>query len=409
MTAIVHVDVLSPEVYGNGDPANNGLPLGGYDRLRGEAPCYWHPLNDPLMVDGLWVLTRQADVQQVLKDPATFSSRKGLTARLFTPFEVDLGGMPAMIGLDGEDHRRNRRVVSGAFTPKLVKTFEDHFRQVARNLVREVIAKGSFDFVPEVAVQMPLTAICDLIGVPDEDRSRFLAWVDAFAVPTDPEYSASLEDAMIAVGSIWEYALELAEHRRRQPGNDLMSHIVAARDSDTLSDDELQGLLLLLAGGGADTTRNALSHGLHALLRHPEQMAWLRERADDIPAAAVQEIVRWAAPVIHVARTVTRDTEIAGQAIATGDRVAMLLPAANHDPDVVVDPTTFDLSREPNPHLSFGTGPHACMGKHIAALEIKILFEELLRHTTEIELIGPIGYARDNFLRGVHTLPIAVR
>ncbi|TAM69783.1 cytochrome P450 [Mycobacterium sp.] len=401
-------DVLSPEVYAKGDPAQNGLPLDAMDRMREQAPCYRHRLDDPMMVDEIWVLTREEDIQQVSRDPAAFSSRRGLTARLWTPFEVELGGKPAMIGLDGEDHVRNRRVVSKAFTPNVVKRFEAEFRVMCRRIVQKALAKGTFNFVEEIAVEMPLNAICELMGVPEKDRRTFLSWVNAYAVPTDPDYAPSPEAALGAVAGIWQYALELAEHRRTQPGEDLMSKIVQARDEDTLDDEELQGFVLLLAGGGGDTTRNAFSHGLHALIRKPEQMAWLRERADDIPASAIQEIVRWATPVIHIGRTATTDTEIAGQPITAGDRVAMLLPGANFDPAVIDDPRTFDLSRDPNRHLSFGMGPHACIGRHIAALEIKLLFEELLRETSTIEMIGEIGYVRDNFLRGVHSLPVKI-
>ena len=404
----MNFDVLSPEVYAKGDPAQNGLPLEAMDRMRDEARCYRHRLDDPMMVDEIWVLTRHQDIDQVSRDAATFSSRRGLTARLWTPFEVELGGKPAMIGLDGQDHLRNRRVVSKAFTPNVVKHFEAEFRVMCQRIVQKALAKGTFNFVEQIAVEMPLNAICGLMGVPEKDRRTFLSWVNAYAVPTDPDYAPSPEAALGAVAGIWQYALELAEHRRTQPGEDLMSKIVQARDEETLDDEELQGFVLLLAGGGADTTRNAFSHGLHALIRNPEQMAWLRERADDIPASAIQEIVRWATPVIHIARTATVDTEIAGQPVAAGERVAMLLPGANFDPAVIDDPRAFDLSRDPNRHLSFGMGPHACIGRHIAALEIKLLFEELLRDTSTIEMAGEIGYVRDNFLRGVHSLPVKV-
>lgn len=403
------VDVLSPEVYRHGDPETNGLPLADYARLRNEAPCYLHTLDDPMMVDKLWVLTRYDDVVRVDKDAETFRSRTGLTARIFTPFEQDLGGKPAMIGLDGADHRRNRSVVSKAFTPNVISAFEEHFRQISREIVARAVQKGEFDFVSDVAVEMPLDAISHLMGVPREDRKQFLTWVNAMAVPTDPDYAPSPEAAFGAVMSLWQYGLKLADIRRSAPGEDLMSRIVAATDDDTLSEDELQGFTVLLAGAGSDTTRNAFSHGLNALMRQPDQMQWLRQHADDIPGSAVQEIVRWASPVIHFSRTAAVDTEVAGQQIAAGDRVAMLFPSANHDETVIPDPTRFDLTREPNRHVSFGVGPHSCLGKHVAALEIKILMEELLQETRDIKPNGQIGYVRDNLLRGVHTLPVTVQ
>ncbi|WP_020501763.1 cytochrome P450 [Sciscionella marina] len=404
MSQILTTDVLSPDVYANGDPEKNGLPLDGYERLRQDAPCYRHKLDDPLMIDEIWVVSRHADIVRVDKDAELFSSMHGVSTRVYTPENLDMGGKPAMIGLDGDQHRRNRGVVSKAFTPKVVKTFEEQFREMSRRIVQRAVAKGSFDFVSEIAVEMPLNAICDLMGVPAQDRPQFLKWVNAFTVTTDPNYAPSPEEAMIALGNIWEYGLDLADHRRQEPGDDLMSLIVRAKE--TLSDDEIQGFIFLLAGAGSDTTRNAFSHSLHGLMRNPEQMRWLREHADDVPSTAIQEIVRWATPVIHFARTVTRDTEIAGQPIAEGEKVAMLFGSGNFDPSVVEDPLRFDLTRERSGHVSFGVGPHSCLGKHIAALEIKILFEELLQHTKEIQPTGPIGYVRDNFLRGVHTLPV---
>lgn len=402
------VDVLSPDVYRHGDPQRNGLPLDAYERLRQEAPCYLHSLDDPMMVDKIWVVTRYEDVTAVNRNVDVFRSQTGHTARLFTPFEQDYGGKPAMIGLDGADHRRNRGVVARAFTPRVISAFEDHFRKISADVVDKAVTKGTIDFVPDVAVEMPLDAISYLMGVPKSDRPKFLKWVNAMAVPTDPEYAPSPEIAMESVVNLWQYGLELAEKRRAEPGDDLMSRIVAATDAETLTEDELMGFTALLAGAGSDTTRNTFSHGLYALLKDPEQMSYLRDNADDIPSAAVQELVRWASPVIHFSRTARVDTEVAGQHIAAGDRIAMLFPSANFDPDVFEDPERIDLTRKPNPHASFGVGPHSCLGKHVAALEVKLLFEELLRRTSDIRLNGEIGYVRDNFLRGVHTLPVAL-
>lgn len=407
MTNDLLVDVMSPEVYQRGDPARNGLPLDAYAQLRDQAPCYLHALNDPMMVDKIWVVSRYDDVVRIDRDAETFRSRIGHTARLYTPFEQDLGGKPAMIGLDGADHRRNRGVVARAFTPKVIQAFETHFRAICRDVVGRAVSAGTVDFVPAVSVKMPLDAISHLIGVPEADRPKFLQWVNALAVPTDPEYSPSPEAAMEAISSLWQYALELADKRRAEPGDDLMSRIVAATDSQTLSEDELMGFTMLLAAAGSDTTRNTFSHGMYALLKNPEQMACLREHASDIPAVAVQELVRWATPVIHFSRTVHVDTEVAGQHLSAGDRIAMLFASANFDPDYFDDPEHLDLTRAPNPHLSFGVGPHSCIGKHVAILEIKLLFEELLQRTSDIRLEGEIGYVRDNVLRGVHTLPVA--
>jgi cholest-4-en-3-one 26-monooxygenase len=235
-----------------------------------------------------------------------------------------------------------------------------------------------------------------------------LRWINAFTVPTDPAYAPSLDDLTAALEGIWAYGVELAELRRRDPGTDLMSKIVSAVDDETLSDDELMGFTLLLAGAGADTTRNAASFALDGLMRAPDQMDLLRAQADDIPREATEEMVRWASPVIHFCRTTTREVEIHGQPIAAGEKIAMMFASANYDPDVIDDPLRLDLARSPNPHLAFGGGPHVCLGRHIAHLELKILFEELLRQTRAIRPAGEIVYTRDSFLRGVTSLPITV-
>jgi cholest-4-en-3-one 26-monooxygenase len=184
--------------------------------------------------------------------------------------------------------------------------------------------------------------------------------------------------------------------------------MVQAVDSESMSEDEIQGNVALLASGAAESTRTTLGHGMHELMRDGEQMAWLRERADDIPSTVVQEMVRIASPFTHLSRTATKDVELHGQHINEGDKVAMLFAAGNFDPEVFEEPRRFDLSRENNPHLSFGRGPHSCLGKHIAALEIKILLEELLQRTREIKPAGPISYSRDNYSRGVYELPVTV-
>jgi cholest-4-en-3-one 26-monooxygenase len=407
MTTAMTIDVLNPDVYGTGDPRLNGLPLEQYRYLREQAPVYLQAIDDPQLIDEVWVVSRYEDVRMVDRDAETFSSGRGILTRAFDPGLVEHGGKPIMINMDGAEHRHNRRVVSRGFTPVVVREFEAHFRGLAAQIVDRAVAKGTFDFVKEIAVEMPLHAIADLLGVPRGDRDQFLTWINAFSVPTDPAYAASEADLMAAVEGIWNYGLELAEMRRRDPGTNLMSKIVEVVD-DTLSDDELMGFTLLLAGAGADTTRNASSFALDGLLRHPEQMTLLREQAGDISRAATEEMVRWASPVIHFCRTTTRDVELHGQTIPKGDKVAMLFASANHDPDVIEDPERLDLMREPNPHLAFGIGPHVCLGRHVAHLELKILFEELLRRTSDIRPAGELVYTRDSFLRGITSLPITV-
>lgn len=399
-------DVLNPDVYGKGDPARNGLPLDDYARMRETVPCYRQQMGDPLLLPWTWVLTRYDDVVAVDRDHRRFPSRLGVTLREFEPTLVEHGGKPAMITMDGDDHVRNRRIVARGFTPTVVGAFEKRFRDLSTAVLDKALAERQVDFVHSVAVPMPLHAICDLMGVPDEDREDVLRWSNAFGVPTDPDYAPSPEEVFAAMGNIWAYGVTLAEKRRRAPGEDLMSKVAAAVDSEQLSEDELKGMTLLLAGAGNETTCNALSHGLHALLRNPDQMALLREHGDRVLDTAVEEILRYSSPIINFRRTAAERVVLHGQTIEPGDRVAIIYTSANFDPEIFPDPERFDLTRSPNPHVAFGTGPHVCLGAAVARLEIKVALQELLARTTDIKQLGPIEYVRDSFLRGVKRLPV---
>jgi cholest-4-en-3-one 26-monooxygenase len=410
------IKVFDPDTYANGNPATFGLPLEQFRYLREEAPCYKQTFTDPLLVEETWVVTRHEDITAVDRDPDLWSAAGGgVNIWKVVPLQPahiaeEIGfGKPAMLVMDGADHKRNRGTVSRAFTPKTVAALAERFKGYATGVVDDALSKdGPFDFIEVVAHAMPLLALGDVLGIPPEDRPKFFGWVDQFASPYDTRVVKSFEDLLNAIMSMLAYAPELAELRRREPGDDVMSKIVQAVDTDRLTDDEIQGNVALLASGAAESTRTTLGHGMHELMRDPDQMAWLRARADDIPATVAQELVRIAAPFTHLSRTATRDTELHGQEIKAGEKMAMLFAAGNFDDSVFTDPDTFDLSRDPNPHLSFGRGPHSCLGKHVAALEIKILLEELLQRTKSIEPVGEISYSRDNYSRGVYELPVVV-
>ena len=394
------IKVFDPDTYANGDPTTFGLPLDQFEYLREHAPCYKQRFDDPLLVEETWVVSRHEDITAVDRDAETFSAAGGgVNIWKVVPLQPakiaeELGfGKPAMLVMDGADHRRNRKVVSRAFTPAVLTTLEPRFRTYAKNVVDTALAQdGPFNFIDVVAHQMPMHALGDVLGIPPEDRAKFFGWVDKFASPYDTRVTASFEDLLGAIMAILEYAPELAELRRREPGDDVMSKIVQAVDEDRLSVDEIQGNVALLASGAAESTRTTLGHGMHELMRDQEQMAWLRERADDVPTTVAQ----------------TKDTELHGQQIKQGDKIAMLFAAGNFDTQVFDDPRRFDLSRDPNPHMSFGKGAHSCLGKHIAALEIKILLEELLQRTKDIRPAGEISYSRDNYSRGVYELPVEI-
>jgi cholest-4-en-3-one 26-monooxygenase len=402
----VRRNVFDPDLYAEGDPAQNGLSHALYRQLRDAAPCVRLPCAIPGHEPSAWVLSRYADVAAMLHQPDRFLSGSGVTMRATHTTVAEDGGKPAMITMDGDAHVRNRRLVNRGFTPVVVRSFETHFRAIAADMVARALEHGTFDFVAEVASQFPLHAICDLLGVPEVDRPALARWTNTLTTPTDPDYAPTPTEFAEAMEHMWAYGLELADLRRRTPGTDVMSVIVAAADNDALSEDELMGFVFTLAAAGNETTRNSASHALLGLLYHPEQLEWLRQRADQIPASAVEEFLRWSSPVVYLRRTAAADLEIHGQRIAAGDPVAGFAVSANFDPAEFPDPLAFDLTRQPNRHLALATGPHLCLGAHIARLELRVLFEELLTQTTSLELVGPVEYARDGYVRGVKRLGV---
>jgi cholest-4-en-3-one 26-monooxygenase len=402
------IRVLQADTYANGDPTTFGLPLDQYAWLRDNEPCYLHEFNDPMLIDRAWIISRNADIWTVDRNAELYSTaRGGVNMWRVTPLDADAGGKPAMLTMDGAKHREQRGVMSKAFTPGMVKKLEEKFREYAVTIVDAALEKGTFNFVTDIGHAMPMEALGDVLGVPSGDRPQFFEWVDTFAAPFDTRITPSFEHVFNAIMGLFNYSLELGELKRREPGDDVITQLVQA-GADVISEDELMGNVALLASGAAESTRTALSHGMHELMRNPEQMAYLREHADDIPATAIQEIVRIATPFTHLCRTATADHELHGKEIKENDKVLMLFAAGNFDERAFDDPNSFDLSREKNPHVSFGRGPHQCLGKHVASLEMKILLEELLQRTKDITPAGDIDYVRDAYSRGVYQLPVTI-
>ncbi len=407
-TAKPDIRVLDADTYADGDPTTFGLPLEQYAYLRDEAPCYLHEFNDPMLIDRAWIVSRNADIWAVDRNSELYAAdRGGVNMWKVTPLDPKVGGKPAMLTMDGPKHRTQRGVMSKAFTPGMVKKLEDKFRKYAVNIVDAALAKGTFNFVTDIGHAMPMEALGDVLGVPNGDREKFFAWVDTFAAPFDTRITPSFEYVLQAIFDLLGYAVELGELKRREPGEDVITQLVQA-GAEVISEDELMGNVALLASGAAESTRTALSHGMHELMRNPAQMTWLRDHAHDIPNTAIQEIVRIATPFTHLVRTATADHELHGQHIKEGDVVLMLFAAGNFDERALDDPNAFDLAREKNPHVSFGRGPHQCLGKHVAGLEMKILLEELLQRTKDITPAGDISYIRDAYSRGVYQLPVTI-
>ncbi|MBO0727692.1 MAG: cytochrome P450 [Acidimicrobiaceae bacterium] len=402
-----HIDVFDPAVYADGDPDTFGLPLDTYDYLRDEKPCFLHEFNDPMLIDRAWVVSRNQDIWNIDRQSELYAADRGyVNAWRVTPIDPTMGGMPALLTMDGVKHKEQRGVLAKGFTPAFVRKLEEKFREYAVDIVDRALEKGTFNFVHEIGHAMPMEALGDVLGVPQKDRADFFGWVDTFAAPFDTRITPSFDAVMEAIGNLMVYAGDLAELKRQHPDDDVMSRLVAS--PDVVGEEEVLGNVALLASGAAESTRTALSHGMNALLRNPDQMAWLRERQRDLPNSAIQEIVRIASPFTHLVRTATATHELHGQTIEEGDIVLMLFTAGNFDPRAFDNPRKFDLARENNPHVSFGRGPHQCLGKHVATLEMKILLEELLQRTRSIELAGNVSYVRDNYSRGVFELPVTI-
>jgi cholest-4-en-3-one 26-monooxygenase len=399
--------VFDPDLYANGDPWCSGLPLDLFAELRDERPCYWQPLEaEPLFVDGVWVVSRYADVVAVMCDTRRFSNQAGISVRRFDPTRAECGGKPTMMSMDGIRHRNNRTVTHRLFSRRAVNTFAEKFRAIAAMLVERALDRESVDFIGDIACYMPLHAVSELLGIPAEDREQVLAWTNLITVPLDPHFTPSQAEFEQALDGLWRYGLQLSGLRGTEPDESIMSAIARGHASGVLSDDEVSGYMLALAAAGNETTRNAIAIGLHALLLRPQQMALLRAQGG-MPESAVEEILRWASPAIHTVRLAKEDVTLHGETIRAGDRVALLLSSANFDPRQFEQPEGFDVTRAANDHVAFGTSAHTCLGLHVARLELKILFEELLRRAPQIELAGKIEFIRDNLVHGIRRMPIA--
>ena len=401
--------IFNPDLYAQGDPWTSGLPLDLFAELRDERPCHWQPLEDePLFVDGVWAVTRYADIVAIIRDTERFSTRAGTSVRRFDPTVAECGGKPTMMSMDGARHRNNRTVTHRMFSLRAVNALENRFRAIARRLVERALDRGRIDFVTDVARSMPLEAVSDLLGIPPEDRGQVLAWTNMITVPLDPHFTPTRHDFQAALDGLWGYGLELSQRRLEDPDDGVMTAIARGRADGRLSDDEVCGYMLQLAAAGNETTRNAIAFGRHALLLRPDQMALLRAGDGTLPDSAVEEILRWSAPTIHTVRLALQDLELHGQTIRAGDRVALVLGSGNFDPAKFAAPEAFDVMRSPNEHIAFGTAAHTCLGLHVARLELKVLFEELLRRCTSIELDGDVEFVRDNLIHGVRKMPLAL-
>jgi cytochrome P450 len=380
-----------------------GDPDAAYRRLRREAPVYWY---EP---DRFWFLSKHADVFAVSKDPATFCSSKGFRIHddLRSGATPALEGIPpSILGMDPPDHTRYRGLVSRFFTPRAVHRLEQRIREIARASLDAAETGTVVDFVELVSVPLPVLVIAELLGVPLEDRKHFKDWSDDLIAANEGNV-----EAIGRVADLFMYMISQALDRRRSPRDDLLSVVATgAPNGRLLSEPELGIFAVALLGAGNETTRNAISGGAIALMEHPDQRSALVEDPS-LMANAVEEIVRWVSPIKSFARTATRDTQIRGQKISAGDFVVLSYSSANRDEEVY-GPTAedFDVRRTAAAaHLGFGVGQHFCLGAHLARLEVRTLFEELLARFPHFELAGKVERVRSTLINGIEHLPVVFR
>jgi len=394
------------------DRFTQGVPHEWFTYLRSHSPIYRHPEPDG---PGFWVFTRYEDVVALSRDAHRFSSdqsRGGVvgleepTAEQQANQEFQAGGK-LMLTMDPPDHTRYRRLVNRAFTPRTMAQLEPHIAEVTDEVVRSGVAKGEVDFVVEMAAELPLIVIAEFIGVPQEDRHKIFAWSNKMIGSEDPEYAVDPAEVQEAFVEMFLYAQQLADARRAEPRDDIASTLLAADvDGDELTAMDFNLFFLLLAVAGNETTRNAISHGMNAFLEHPEQFQLLREHPE-LLHSAVEEILRWASPVMYFRRNVTEDVEHKGHQLRAGDKVSLWYASANRDESVFDDPFRFDITRQPNRHLAFGGGgPHNCLGLNLARMEMRQFFGSLTRQVEHVEEVDPPEFLRSNFIGGIKHLPV---
>jgi cytochrome P450 len=407
------INLIDPDVYAE------RVPWDWFAYLRREHPVFWHP--EPPPNKGFWSVMRYGDLDRVMNQPAVFSSARG--GIILEEMEPDaLEARRSMMENDPPRHTRLRRIVSPLFTPRAIREYEPFCRELAQGVLERALPQGEFDFVDDVSRQLPIRVLARILGVPDEDTDRLITWGDRMIGNMDPEYADLLVDRddtsayrllpfrSPAAAELTDYGHAMAERRRHDARNDLCSKLVHAEvDGQSLTKSEFDNFFSLLVVAGNETTRHSITLGMLALMENRDQMRRLAEDPSLMPTA-VEEMLRYGSPTMQFRRTATQDVELGGQQVREDDKVVVWYISANRDEDVFPDPDRFDITRQPNPEVAFGSGgPHFCLGAPLARMEIRVMFEELLPRLKGIEPTASISRLRSNFINGVKHMPVRVR
>jgi cytochrome P450 len=393
------------------------IPHEAFALLRRDAPVWWYDWTGGR---GFWCVTKHEDVVAVSRDTKTFSSELG-GANLEDLDEDARIVRQSMLETDPPRHTRLRGLVGPPFTPRTVKAFELALRELTREILDRALPLGEFDFIEEIAKELPIRVLARLLGVSEADNQKLIDWGDRMIANTDPDFADVLHDSpesnryrllpfrSPAALELFEYGHRIAADRRERPEDDLVSKLVHAEiDGGKLTEREFDTMFLLLVVAGNETTRQAIAHGMATLMEHRGE--WDRLREDPILwETGADEILRWSTPVLHFRRTATKDVEVRGQPIRAGDKVVIWYVSANFDEEVFDDPLRFDVARSPNRHVTFGGGgPHYCLGAHLARLEVQVMFDELLPRVADMQLTGPVQRMRTNFTNALKRMPVRV-
>lgn len=418
MNDIDRLALSNPDTFQNQDRAHEI-----FSYLRKEDPVGWCP--EPYG-RGFWSVTKYADIQYVSKNPKLFSSdghlggivledpdeiaarvkaERGIEPERFSAFE----GGRSMITMDPPEHTAHRRMVAPGFTPNKLDALTDHIRERVTNLLDQLDGKSECEFVESVAAELPIQMLAELFGVDQKDRHKLFEWSNIVIGGEDPDISLSREHVVSAFTEMAMYGFGLAEDRKQNPGSDLITMLVQPNaDGEIMSNEDFISAFVLLVVAGNETTRNSISGGLLALSQYPEQWQKLLNDRSLIPRA-VNEIIRWVAPVVYMRRTALADTELGGKQIKKGDKLALWYMSGNRDEDVYSDPFTFDIGRDEARHLSFGFGQHLCIGWRLAEMQLTVLLTELLDRFPDISATGEVDRMRTNFLNSIKRMPVSLR